>query len=515
MWKLVSFSLALSLLGAAGCNKPARQESPPGSAGAAAPAAPAGPAEGAAATSAPLDIPITARSFEAVQAFRRGRHLLDNFREAEARPHLQRALELDPGFAQAHAYLALTDMGAEGLLHIERAQALLKDLPPVERLFVEATIARALGETERLAALRRQLAQAAPSNWRVQEQLGRQALAERKWDEAIKALRRAIELNPDTDAYNELGYTLASQGKFDEAIAVFRDYGKLKPAEPNVHDSLGEVLMRAGRLPEAEATFRKAAETDGFWHGWEGVAYTRLLRDDWAGGREALEKARAAARLPADQLSVDLLGAWASLAEGKAADADKRLLAIEKLAHDQGAAVVYAELPLDRAVVHLAQGKPAEALKQVALSAQRADGQDVPSGVKDTLRRRGLIWRLVAESRLGKIADADKTLGLLAGEARAAPSSAWLQSALHFGRGLLQKEPRGAVDEMGQCIEDDVFCRWELLRAQEKLADPAAAETRRRLLGDNWRDPLYLYVRAQVAAAHAKSEGKKDGAKKG
>src|SRR5690348_5045637 len=124
MRKIVVVSLALTI---AAC-KPARQEPAPA---AKAPPAPAEPAAGAAATGAPLDIPITARSFEAVQAFCRGLDLVDNFRDAEARAHLHHAHELDPSFAQAHAYLCLADIGSEGLLHIQKAQSLLKDLPPV------------------------------------------------------------------------------------------------------------------------------------------------------------------------------------------------------------------------------------------------------------------------------------------------------------------------------------------------------------------------------------------------
>src|SRR5438552_2669407 len=99
----------------------------------AAPAAPASPAPTAAAPTAepvlaastPLkEVPITAKSPEAIEEFKAGRELLENIRPAEALPHLKKAIELDPDFAQAHAYLGFVLPGSEGIAALDKAAKL-------------------------------------------------------------------------------------------------------------------------------------------------------------------------------------------------------------------------------------------------------------------------------------------------------------------------------------------------------------------------------------------------------
>ncbi|CCQ64165.1 TPR repeat:Sel1-like repeat:Sel1-like repeat [Crocosphaera watsonii WH 0401] len=44
-----------------------------------------------------------------------------------------------------------------------------------------------------------------------------------KYDEAIAAYKKAIEINPnDAFAYNNMGLALDDQGKYDEAIAAHK-----------------------------------------------------------------------------------------------------------------------------------------------------------------------------------------------------------------------------------------------------------------------------------------------------
>jgi Flp pilus assembly protein TadD len=44
------------------------------------------------------------------------------------------------------------------------------------------------------------------------------------------------------------------------ALEVFRYNVELYPDAPNVHDSLGEALERAGRLPEAFSSYSRAVD---------------------------------------------------------------------------------------------------------------------------------------------------------------------------------------------------------------------------------------------------------------
>lgn len=79
-------------------------------------------------------------------------------------------------------------------------------------------------------------------------------------DEAIRDLRRVLELKPDdADAMNALGYTLADRtDKKAEALALIEKALKLKPDEPAIIDSMGWVQYRLGNLDAATQRLREA-----------------------------------------------------------------------------------------------------------------------------------------------------------------------------------------------------------------------------------------------------------------
>ena len=81
-----------------------------------------------------------------------------------------------------------------------------------------------------------------------------------KFDEAIAACRRAIEIKPDyADAYCNLGVALGMQGKLDEAIAAYRQAIEIKPDFAGTYTNLGKALAEQGKLDEAVAAFQQAS----------------------------------------------------------------------------------------------------------------------------------------------------------------------------------------------------------------------------------------------------------------
>ncbi|MBS0515842.1 MAG: tetratricopeptide repeat protein [Proteobacteria bacterium] len=79
-------------------------------------------------------------------------------------------------------------------------------------------------------------------------------------DEAIRDLRRVLELKPDNaDAMNALGYTLADRtDKKTEALSLIEKALVLKPGEPAIIDSMGWVQYRLGNLDAAVEQLRSA-----------------------------------------------------------------------------------------------------------------------------------------------------------------------------------------------------------------------------------------------------------------
>ena len=142
-------------------------------------------------------------------------------------------------------------------------------------------------------------------------------------DGALASFTKATEVYRNYGpAQNMLGYTSLAQGDAEKAIAAFNEYVRILPQEPNPQDSLGEALLAAGRFKEAEAAFQKALElSPQFWSSYDGIAFARFYTRDWAGGRDALAKAKAAASQRQDKVNLDATASAAALVQGKTADA--------------------------------------------------------------------------------------------------------------------------------------------------------------------------------------------------
>jgi tetratricopeptide (TPR) repeat protein len=94
--------------------------------------------------------------------------------------------------------------------------------------------------------------------------LGETYEVEGKFDEAVAAYQKAIELKPDqAPYYNNLGNALAKQGKIAEAGAAYQKSATLDPTNAaQAWRNLGVVLYNAGRTKEAIDPLKKSIELD-------------------------------------------------------------------------------------------------------------------------------------------------------------------------------------------------------------------------------------------------------------
>jgi tetratricopeptide (TPR) repeat protein len=454
---------------------------------------------------APAEISITSKSPEAVEHFKTARALSENLRVSEAAAEFSKALALDPDFVLARAYLGNVTPGAEGLKSLEEAASKAGGLPEAERLLIEATLANRRGENAKSLDLQKQLVAKIPTDWRAQFLLGQQFAGLQKHGDATDALKKASVLNPKAGAvFNSLGYESLRQGDVEGAITAFKRYAELEPGEPNPQDSYGEALIAGGKFGEAEAAFQKAASlSPQFWNAWEGIAYAKFFAGDWAGGQEALGKARAGTARPTDRNSVDEVAGFASLAQGKPADALKQFDAIAK-APDSGPGDALRGA-LDRALVLAETGKHKDALAEVSNALQAIEKAQLPEGVARGRRVQALSVRIIAEAKMGDAAAAAKTATAIEQEAAAASDDPFLQSTVHFAQGSLaaaKKDFAGAGAHFAQCSDLDSYCLFQQVLASDKAKDAAASKAARdRLLRIYVRDPVHLYVRAKVAPA--------------
>jgi adenylate cyclase len=94
--------------------------------------------------------------------------------------------------------------------------------------------------------------------------LGEIKTLEYAWQEAERAFRRAIELNPnDARAHSNLGYiVLAPLGRYEEAVGEVRRALTLDPVSVETNADAIFTMLMAGLFGEAEAVARKAIRLD-------------------------------------------------------------------------------------------------------------------------------------------------------------------------------------------------------------------------------------------------------------
>ena len=84
-----------------------------------------------------------------------------------------------------------------------------------------------------------------------------------KLQEAESCYQLAISLKPEyAEAYYNLGITHQEQGRFEEAELNYKKMITLKPNFADVHYNLGILLIELNRLDEAEASFNQAISID-------------------------------------------------------------------------------------------------------------------------------------------------------------------------------------------------------------------------------------------------------------
>jgi tetratricopeptide (TPR) repeat protein len=465
-------------------------------------------------SAAPADVPITSKSVEAIEHFKKGRDLADNIRYPEATAELNQAIKLDPDFAMAYAYRGVSTQGPRGIADLEQANtkahatttaptgAQSPAVSNAERLLIEAVLTARRGEPAKSEALYRQVIEAAPGDWRAHMGLAQQLTFQDKFKETIDELNKAIEINPNAGpVYNSLGYAHFAQGETGPAVEALKRYASLNPTEPNPHDSLGEALMAAGDFEQAEAEFKKALElSPQFDVAWQGIAYTKFFRRDWAGGKEAMAEGRKAATRPADRAQHDIVTAVASMAEGKSADGLKQINALQTSA--DATTIDMAFVPVYRAMLAVESSKTSDAIADSERALASGTTGKLPPFASANLRRWALTIRAAAEGLSADAAGAEKTVAALQKEASGRPDDPNLQSAVHFAQGMLavaQKDPKGARAHFDQCAATDTYCHWQSFNASRKAADRAGADASRvRLARMYLRDPVYLYARSSV-----------------
>jgi TolB-like protein/DNA-binding winged helix-turn-helix (wHTH) protein/Flp pilus assembly protein TadD len=222
-----------------------------------------------------------ARVFSAFETYMRGRFYREQVTEESVRraiSHFERAIDLDPALAPAHAALAdchrlLAAPGWEverpsDLL--PRARASAERALEIDPRLAEAHVVLAMLRFDHdwdIPAAERGLRQALalnPSSSRAHVYYSGVLTAAGRFDEAIREARLALELDPMAAiAGTTLGIRLFYAGRFDEAVAQFQRTIQRNPEFPVAHWGLAETFWRLGRREEALAAWQRAVDASG------------------------------------------------------------------------------------------------------------------------------------------------------------------------------------------------------------------------------------------------------------
>jgi tetratricopeptide (TPR) repeat protein len=101
--------------------------------------------------------------------------------------------------------------------------------------------------------------QATKDNYLAHNNLGTALAADGKYEEAIAHYREAIKINPTfTITHFNLGAFLAAQGRNEEAIAHYLAAIKINPNYDDAYYNLANLYMKQGKIAEAIDNYRQA-----------------------------------------------------------------------------------------------------------------------------------------------------------------------------------------------------------------------------------------------------------------
>ena len=214
---------------------------------------------------------VSTASVEAYREYAEGIRLHERFREEEAAPHFQRAIELDPGFAMALAKLGvvMSNLGRheEGDEYAERALEHVDRLSERERLYIEGWYASRKPSTI---------------------------------DKAIDSYERAIELYPDHgSARHNLGNLLFTTERYDEAIEQLEELRSRGMMFPATYEQLAQAYMALDDVDSAREVLEEfSSRNPDDWTTLLSLAQIEIETGDHEGGARLLARAEALGATP-------------------------------------------------------------------------------------------------------------------------------------------------------------------------------------------------------------------------
>ena len=246
---------------------------------------------------------VTTDSLEAWRAYDQGLAFLTNARGVEAVAAFEEAVRLDPDFAMARFHLGRLPLRlADPSLAAEHDAFVLANMdriPQRDRLYVEGEFALDHdNDPERAALLLEELVGRYPDheNGWIRLTAARRQPGQPFTDLQIETLERGIEAMPTSGIlHNQLGYAMLSRGRYAEAVRAIERYIELNPEEANAYDSLAEIYTVSGQPAMGLEKYTESLDVDpAFVSGYFGRAATLAMLGRYDEALEELDIAQEA-----------------------------------------------------------------------------------------------------------------------------------------------------------------------------------------------------------------------------
>jgi tetratricopeptide (TPR) repeat protein len=419
------------------------------------------------------NMPVTTSSHKARLLFEKAITDYENLYLEPANAGWRAAVEADPQFALAYAFIAYNSRNPEeAKVARGKAKALAVKATPGERLLIQWITS--VQENNFIAGISamNDLSEMFPKDKHLAYLAANWMLGQNSYEQAEKMLERALTVDKAyAPALNDLAYCYAQNREFAKAFEAMGRYVALLPTLPNPQDSYAEILRMSGNFEGALEHYRAALKIDpSFDYSQLGLGDTYALMGNQPQARAEYEKAIHSAHTEADRLAYALQKATTWARESNFAEADKAFEEIAEKAHAGGFSLEEAQA---HRMMSLYQPDDAVALKHLEeAEAALYHPSSMAQLSRDEEKARILRYRAVRADHAGNAELAGQSMQQLETMAGSTHSFA-IQSSYHGAAGALLMKKQKAQDAIAHLQEDqDNPYSLELLaRAYSMIGD--------------------------------------------
>ena len=202
-------------------------------------------------------------------------HLVENQKPNDAVEAYRKASELTPKDTEPHLSVGLLHERQKEFAAAaeEYKQVLALDPHSTEATIGLTNIYMKSGRPGEAEPLLRKLAVERPEDAGIHLQLGRMLAAQGKKNDALVEMQLGTKLAPsDSEAQRDLAELLVESSNLPQAEAVYRSLTTAHQSDAELHQLLGEVLLKERKFPVAQDEFMKALKLKPDF----GIAYGSL-----------------------------------------------------------------------------------------------------------------------------------------------------------------------------------------------------------------------------------------------